>query len=129
MEKVTATYVSEYVKNGNTVFIYKVTGTSSALTAYEDAKGEYYRVDEATGDVLYFTTRFMGDKATLVINDKGNIYPDMSEFNKAASLAKQFGGNLGQELARIAASKLMGTSASASVPATQQGTPIDLKKS
>ena len=109
MNKLTAECIGNYVsRNGNVVFRYKVTGSTEAMSAYEDAQGEYYTVDDATGNVLWFTTRFAGDKATLVVTDAGKIYADMSEFHKQASLAKQFGGNLGAELARIGASKLTG---------------------
>ena len=109
MNKLTAECIGNYVsRNGNVVFRYKVTGSAEAMSAYEEAQGEYYTVDDATGNVLWFTTRFAGDKATLVVTDAGKIYADMSEFHKQASLAKQFGGNLGAELAKVAASKLTG---------------------
>ncbi len=35
----------------------------------------------------------------------------MSQFDQADSLAKQYGGNLGQELAKAAAASLTGTAA------------------
>lgn len=112
MNKLTAECIGNYVsRNGNVTFRYKVTGPAEAMQAYEDAQGDYYTVDDATGNVLWFTTRFCGDKATLVVSDKGKVYADMTEFHKQASLAKQFGGNLGQELARAAATKLVGKQA------------------
>ncbi len=109
MNKLKGECLGMYVsRNGNETFRYKVTGSPDALSAYEEAQGEYYTVDDATGNVLWFTTRYAGENATIVVTDAGKIYADMSEFAKQASLAKQFGGNLGQELARSAAEKLIG---------------------
>ena len=103
------TFAGSYIsKNGNDVFRYHVTGKPDALSAYEDAQGDNYRVDDE-GNVLWFTTRFAGDTGTLVVNgDTGRIYADMSEFRKQASLAKQFGGNLGDQIAAAAVGKLFG---------------------
>jgi len=89
MNKLSAECIGNYVsKNGNVVFRYKVTGSAEAMSAYEDAQGEYYTVDDATGNVLWFTTRFAGDKATLVVTDAGKIYgyvrvPQAGEFSQA----------------------------------------------
>lgn len=113
-----ATFISSYIKrNQDTgvateVFRYKVTGSPEELAAYEAAKGKNHRVDNTTGDVLWFTTNFVGDDATLVITSTGNVIADMTEFRKAASLIKQFGGNLGDALAAEAASKLLGKKSS-----------------
>lgn len=94
-------------KNGNDVFRYKVTGKPESLAIFESVQGDNYRVDEATGNILWFTTRFAGDDATLVVNsDTGKCYADMSEYRKQASLAKQFGGNLGDQIAKSAVGKL-----------------------
>lgn len=114
MNKLTIECLGMYVsRNGNDTFRYKVSGSPDALSAYEQAQGQYYTVDDVTGDVLWFTTRYAGEKAILVVTDAGKIYPDMSTYAKQASLAKQFGGNLGQELAKSAVAKLIG-----STPAT-----------
>jgi hypothetical protein len=126
MNKLTAECLGMYIsRNGNETFRYKVSGSPDALAAYEDAQGQYYTVDDATGNVLWFTTRFCGDKATLIVSDKGKIYPDMTAFAKTASLAKQFGGNLGQELARAAASKLIGGGSPASTTPERSEQPQD----
>ena len=103
--KLQRSYVS---KNGNRTFTYSVTGSTSELEAYKEAQGEYYTEDKKTQDVLWFTTRCIGKTGTLIITDKGNIVPDMSEFDEAASLAQQYGGNLGEMLAREAAQRLLG---------------------
>ena len=114
-------------KNNNLVdvFVYTVTGTNEAIEAYKTAQGEYLRTDDGlggSGKHLFFSTRYVGDNTKLIITEKGNVVPDMSEFAKAASLASQFGGNLGQELARNAAAQLMGSSTANSTVA--QSAPI-----
>ena len=93
-------------KNGNTTFVYVVTGSASDLEAFKAAQGEYYREDDK-GRPLWFTTRCIGQQGSLVITTNGNVVPDMSAFDQAASLAAQYGGNFGAELARAAASQLL----------------------
>ena len=95
-------------KNGNRTFVYTVTGSNAEMEAYREAQGEYYREDEKTNQALWFTTKCIGKAGTLLITDNGNIVPDMSEFDEAASLAQQYGGNLGEMLAREAAQRLLG---------------------
>jgi len=100
-------------KNGNATFVYKVTGKASDLEAYKSAQGEYYREDETTGDALWFTTRCIGQSGTLIITSNGNIVPDMSAFDQASSIASQYGGNFGQELAKQAAQSILGVTPNA----------------
>jgi len=100
-------------KNGNPTFVYGVTGNEKDLKAFEAAQGEYYREDTDTGEPLWFTTRCVGQIGKLIITTNGNIVPDMSAFDQAASIAGQYGGNFGQELARIAAAGILGTPANA----------------
>ena len=95
-------------KNGNRTFVYTVTGSNAEMEDYREAQGEYYREDEKTNQALWFTTKCIGKAGTLLITDNGNIVPDMSEFDEAASLAQQYGGNLGEMLAREAAQRLLG---------------------
>lgn len=105
-------------KNGNVTFVYVVTGSESQLAEYADAQGEHYREDDTTGKALWFTTRCIGDDGTLIITTNGNVVPDMSEFDKQASLVEQFGGNFGEALANAAVANLLGTKAApASAPA------------
>jgi hypothetical protein len=101
--------IRSYVKSGsgNTVFVYGVTGTAEELARYKEAQGANYKEDE-NGNPLFFTTNFAGDSCELIITQKNKVIADMSDFAAAASLSKQFGGNLGQELARAAAEKLLG---------------------
>ena len=95
-------------KNGNRTFVYTVSGKPSDIEAYREAQGEFYREDDKTNNPLWFTTKCIGKTGTLIITDNGNIVPDMSEFDEAASLAQQYGGNLGEMLAREAAQRLLG---------------------
>ena len=106
-----AKFIRQYKQRetGNNVFVYSVKGSDDAMQAYEEARGEFHRVDEKTGDVLWFNSRFCGDDVKLVVNgDNGKVYADMTEFNKIQSLTEQFGGVLGQEIARQAVSRLFG---------------------
>jgi len=98
-------------KNGNATFVYGVKGSSADLESYKSAQGDFYREDD-NGVPLWFTTRCIGDNGKLIITTNGNIVPDMSAFDKAASLAAQYGGNFGQELARSAAAAILGTDVS-----------------
>lgn len=91
---------------GNTVFVYTVTGNESQIAAYKAAQGDNYRETE-DGVSLWFTTRCIGKVGTLIITEKGKVVPDMSAFEQAASLAAQFGGNFGQELAKATVSQLL----------------------
>jgi len=102
-------------KNGQptTVFVYAVSGDDEQLAAYKEAQGlDHYRESD-DGEPLWFSTRCVGDSGSLITTSKGTFAPDMSEFDKAASLASQYGGNLGQELARNAAAGLLKSSAPA----------------
>jgi len=105
-------------KNGNVTFVYAVKGTEAQLEAYKQAQGDFYREDES-GQPLWFTTRCIGDNGKLIITTNGNIVPDMSAFDQAASLAQQYGGNFGQELAKATVSKILGGAPSEEVPAEQ----------
>ena len=103
-------------KNGNATFVYTVSGSEKDLAAYKAAQGEYYREDD-NGTPLWFTTRCIGQSGKLIITTNGNIVPDMSAFDQAASIAAQYGGNFGQELAKQAAMSILGVSAVESAPA------------
>lgn len=111
-------------KNGNTVFVYSVTGTQEQLESFATAQGDNHRVDESTGTPLWFTTRCVGQSGTLIITSNGKVVPDMSAFDQAASLAAQYGGNFGEQLARMAAEKLMSNNVK-STASTTAATPAD----
>lgn len=92
---------------GNTVFVYEVNAKPEMVEQFKSASADYYRETE-NGTPLWFTTRCIGQRGTLVITSKGKIVPDMSAFEQAASLAKQFGGNFGNELAKATVAQLLG---------------------
>lgn len=94
---------------GNTVFVYSVKGNATSLEEYKAALGDNYR-EEADGTPLWFTIRSIGQKGTLIITSKGKVIPDMSAFEQAASLANQFSGKFGEELAKASIAQLLGTS-------------------
>lgn len=108
--------------NGNTTFVYSVKGNESDLSAFKKAQGEFYRENE-NGQALWFTTRYCGDSADLIITTNGKIVPDMSAFDKASSLAAQYGGDFGQQLAMAAAQNIIGAGGNApQAPAPQTPT-------
>jgi hypothetical protein len=86
-------------KAGNPTFVYAVSGERSELEAYKKAQGSYYREGE-DGVALWFTTRYVGENGNLIITSNGNVVPDMSKFDKQASLVAQYGGNFGDLLAK-----------------------------
>lgn len=94
-------------KNGTPTFVYTVKGTKEELASFKKAQGDYYREDEE-GSPLWFTTRYIGEEGTLMITSNGNVVPDMSEFDKQASLVAQYGGNFGDILAQDGIKKLKG---------------------
>ena len=106
---------------GNRVFVYSVAGTTEELASFETAQGDNHRTDKDTQKPLWFTTRCVGETGSLIITANGKVVPDMSAFDMAASLASQYGGNLGAELARASAEKLVGVRGSAK----PQQTPAD----
>ena len=89
--------------------MYAVSAKPEEVEQYKTASADYYREAE-DGTPLWFTTRCIGQRGTLVITSKGKIVPDMSAFEQAASLAKQFGGNFGNELAKATVAQLLGNS-------------------
>ena len=109
MLTLTAKSTRNYKKAGSTVFVYTFLNLKEEQkTALKTIQKDFYREDE-TGNPLWFTTRFVGEKAEVVANEKsGKLYADTSKLDQAASLAAQYGGNLGQELAKISAAQLLG---------------------
>lgn len=114
----TASYTRQYKKQGSThtTFVYAVSGSPADLAKFEEAQGDFFRTDDETGSPVWFTTRFAGDDIKLIITANNKVVPDMSEYEKADSLAKQFGGNLGQALVQAAAARLMNPKKDSSDP-------------
>ena len=108
-----ATFLRSYRSaKGNATFVYTVAGTKDDLKAFKDAQGSYYREDDG-GLPLFFTTRYIGEEGKLLVTTNGNIVPDMSEYDKQASLVQQYGGNFGDVLAKQGIDKLKGKDTSA----------------
>ena len=107
MKKFAIKFLRSYKKrdSGTTVFIYGLINKADKA-AYAAIQGEYHRED-ADGISLYFSTKYIGERGTLIQTANGKVVPDMSAFDKAASLAEQYGGNFGTELAKINAKQLM----------------------
>ncbi len=106
-------------QNGNATFVYAVSGSTSDLEAFKNALGEYYRKNEEDGKPLWFTTKCVGQSGKLIITTNGNVVPDMSAYDQAASIAAQYGGNFGQELAKQAAIGILGTTPAAQPPQSE----------
>lgn len=107
MKKLNVKFVRSYrSKNGNVTFVYTVTGDKTLMTEYQTLQKDFYREDEQ-GVPLWFTTRFIGDRGTLLITSNNKIVPDMSAYDQAASISSQYGGNFGNELARAAAAMIL----------------------
>jgi len=106
-------------KNGQpiTVFVYNVSGSEEELNQYKDIQGDNFRESD-TGTALWFSTRCVGNSGELIFTTSGKVVADMSDFDQADSLSKQYGGNLGQEMAKAAAARLMGGSVSTGNTAT-----------
>jgi hypothetical protein len=107
-----------------TVFVYRISGTVPELESFRDNQGDFFRED-TEGNPLWFTPRFVGDRADLLITSKGKLVPDTTEFDKTNSLVKQFGGNLGQAIADQFANKLSRESSPKVEPPSPPTPPIE----
>lgn len=105
----------DFVRNNRTFFVYYLTGTPEELAHYKAIKGEYYR--EGTdasrpnefGQPLWFSLDYHGEECIAKISKNNNLYADNSEMRKMASIAKQYGANLGDAIANQLASQLLGS--------------------
>lgn len=111
-------------KKGNPTFVYGVTGSAEDLAKYKDIQGTYYREDDVTGQPLWFTTRCVGEQGDLIITTNNKIVPDMSKFDQASSIAAQYGGNFGEELAKLTAMQILGHSAPAPAQPVAEQAPV-----
>lgn len=89
------------------VFRYSVTGTPEEMKAYADAKGKNNRVDDKTGQTLFFSTKYVGDNVDLLILANGDVIIDTSELRKAEAVVKAMGGDLGKAFADETAKRFM----------------------
>lgn len=117
-----ATFKSTYVsKNGNRVFVYLVNDDENKSFQSSQEKAVF---DEATGKPLFFTTRYAGPKANLILSRSGQYRFDTSAIDKANSLIEQTGGALGQALAAKAAEHLIGDIFNAAPVIQEVTTPV-----
>lgn len=110
-------------KNGKGIvmFRYTVSGSDEQLEAFKAAQGEFFRAGD-DGQPLFFTPNYIGETGSLGITAKGKIYADTAAIDKAVSLINRYPGQLGQEIAKLAAAQLLGnmgsgSSATVSAPA------------
>lgn len=91
----TAKFRDNYRKKvtGTPVFRYVVSGTDAELKEYETTQGNNFRQDDKTGEILWFSTRFVGDNVTLRINDNDTVSADDSELLKIQSMIEQYGAD------------------------------------
>lgn len=89
------------------VFRYSVTGTPEEMKAYADAKGKNNRVDDKTGQTLFFSTKYVGDCVDLLILANGDVIIDTSELRKAEAVVKAMGGDLSKAIAEETARRFM----------------------
>ena len=95
--KVSIQYLSKYKKpsaNGaTTVFVYGVTGSPEAIARYEEvcnAEGHPARTDDASGLLMYFTTRHHGPKNSLTISGySGKKFVENNELDIMLSVKDQ----------------------------------------
>jgi len=106
--KIKATYVSQYKKNGKSVFVYHVKGTDEQMARYKEAQGDYHKSDEETGNSLFFSTVALGQNIEVIVTRNNRVIADTTELDQAASMAARYGGNLGQAFADQAAAKFLG---------------------
>ncbi len=105
-----ATFNNLYRKNGNVVLVYHVTGTTAELEMYKEAKGDNYRVDEATGKPLYYSTnRLVGNgfEGELRFGTDGQVYADSTEDTLAEMLINSKPGPVADQIAAMRALDLM----------------------
>lgn len=85
-------------RNGNTVFVYHVSGTTEELAAYKASKSTFYKEDDKAANApLFFTTSACGNSAELVKTSKGEYVANMSKEKTFASLEEQFGTTIAKE--------------------------------
>jgi hypothetical protein len=113
--ELTVSFQRDYTsQKGNPTFVYVVDGSKEALAKYKELQGNFHRTDDTVGSPtfgkpLWFTTRGIGARGKLIITTNNKIVPDLSKFRMMESMAKQFGGNLGQAMANQAATELFGS--------------------
>lgn len=88
-----ARYRSAYRKQDDPTvrFTYVIKGTAEQIKAYHDAQGDNLRLDDNTGEPLYFTKKYVADDITVVLTKDGKVVTDDSDIAKLQSLIEQYG--------------------------------------
>jgi hypothetical protein len=113
-------YLRSYRKKdtGRIVFVYTVSGTKAQLDAYKVAMADRHTVDES-GTPLFFTIRFAGKNANLILTSENKAIVDMSEFDQLSSLIEQY-PSLATALASQGVASLIGNAKATSQPVKAQ---------
>ena len=114
-------------------FVYAVTGSKEDMATFKKIQGEYYRVDDKTGAVLFNTGRaFIGNVGKLGFKHDGSgVFQDNSEINQLKSIAEQHGANFGELLVRAKIDQMLGGNTPASVaesPSPENADATDVSK-
>jgi len=93
MKHLNTTFARQYRKRETSkmVFVYNVTGTPEQLEEYKKSKGEFFREDKDTKQVLMFSSRYVGKTCPLIKTEKGEFVHDTTEFDQLANLSNQYG--------------------------------------
>lgn len=96
-----ATAIRQYRKRetGKLVFVYTITGTSEEIAAYKASKGDNYREDATTKQVLMFSTRYLEKKCAMIKTSTGTFVADTTKLDQLANLADQYGIDIALKLA------------------------------
>ncbi len=108
------------------MFVYMVTGTKEQTESFKTAQGDYYREDDDKHP-LWFSNKFVGLTGKLIITSKDKVVPDTSQYDQAASIANQYGGNFGQALANAFAQSIIGSAPAPVANPTAVDESIDLE--
>lgn len=93
------TYPSKKDKNALT-YAYEIKGTPEQLDAYKAHKGDMYREDKDTGKPMFFSAKDGGNKAKVVVSEKGEYFLDTSEHDREIAYINSVGGVVGEMLAK-----------------------------
>lgn len=106
-------------------FVYIVSGTQEELESFRVAQAANYKVGDDPkrpnefGKPLWFSLDYHGEICTVNISKNNKVYADNSEMRKMASIAKQYGANLGDAIAHQFAAQMLGKQAVAPQQAPQ----------
>jgi hypothetical protein len=93
MKNIKVIFLRKYTTGkGKPQFIYTlVNPTPEQLASFKAWKGEFYRVDEKTGQTLFFSSRFVGPKTELLLTENGKWVIDDTALVQLASLTQAYG--------------------------------------